>query len=86
MTERNDPIISDVISIPLPPRSRRGPKQHPSISQYIDQAINGRKTGIYETAEQAAYAIATQVYERDHRNYEALRAQLRRKFKEIFAE
>ena len=83
----SDPIVT-VGALPdgfmLPSRPRRGIKPYKIDDAIIRKAIDGRNDGLFDTPEQAAYALANERYARDDKRYNAYRQLLRRRLKQYF--
>lgn len=66
---------------------KRGAKPREISSVYVRRALEGRDCGIYQSAEQAAYAIAVDEFNNDRSadGFEAFRKLLVRRFSQLFS-
>lgn len=61
-----------------PPRPKRGIKAYPVEHELIAKALDGFVDGLFETPGQAAYALASERYDRNDKRYNAFRLRLKR--------
>ena len=78
------PTIAGPFSgIKMPKPAKRGVKPV-NIDHYISEAIAGRDAGLYETAGQAAYAIAKREHGLTSDYFDPLRCMLKRRLRDSF--
>ena len=79
-------IVTGIAAIDLPP-PKRGAVARRIDPVVIQQAIAGRDAGEYISAENAAYQLANEIFDkRDNEGYEAYRKMLSRRLKRHFAQ